>query len=85
MLGPFVSRRELKPGDIYDVPSMMPHMFIVHGGGVLYEEYFPDRGGTVWRDDIVRLIEGGRLEISKLSGLPACLFNMVSLPDFKNN
>lgn len=81
MFGPFVCRRKLGPENTYDVPSLVPHMFIVHKDGILYEEYFPDRGGTVRRDDIVRLVEGGQLDISQLGGLPECLLNHpTSLP-----
>lgn len=78
MFGPVVSRRKLGPENTYDVPSLVPHMFIVLKDGVVFEEYYPDRGGEVRRDDIVRLIEGGKLDQARLGELPECL--IPSLP-----
>lgn len=78
--GPFVVRTRLGPENIYDVPSLVPHMFIVYESGAMLEEYFSDRGGRVCRDDIVRLVEGGKIDVSKLAELPACLFSQASFP-----
>ncbi len=72
--GPFIVRTELGPENTYDVASLVPHMFIVHKSGAMFEEYFSDRGGPVRRDDIVRLIEGGKLDVTRLGELPECLF-----------
>jgi hypothetical protein len=33
----------------------------VHDGGTMFEEYYSDRGGPVQRDDIVRLVLGGKV------------------------
>lgn len=46
----------------YDVPSLVLHQFQVLESGLVVEEYWPDRGGTVRDDDIVRLSTGGTLE-----------------------
>lgn len=73
--GPFLSRTRLGPENTYDVPSLIPHMFIVYESGKLIEEYYADRGGQVHCDDIVRLTEGGKLDITQLGELPGCLFN----------
>lgn len=75
MFGPFSARTRLGPENTYDVPSLVPHMFIVLENGLVFEEYYPDRGGKVRRDDIVRLIEGGKLDPARLGDLPACLIN----------
>lgn len=73
VFGPQVVRTRLGPENTYDVPSLVPHMFIVYRSGVVFEEYFSDRGGQVRRDDIVRLVEGSRYDLDKLSELPGCL------------
>lgn len=77
--GTFITRKLLGPENIYDVPSLVPHLFIVHKDGQLIEEYFPDRGGVVRRDDIVRLVEGGRLHQNRIHELPECLVNGLTL------
>src|SRR4051794_38305828 len=74
MFGPDCNRIILRPDNTYIVPSLVPHMFIVYKSGVMFEEYFPDRGGTVKNDDIVRIVEGGRSDISLLDMLPHSLF-----------
>ncbi len=74
MFGPFIKRTKLGPENTYEVPSLVPHMFIVHQSGILFEQYYSDRGGAVKRDDIVRLIEGGKLNVNQLNELPECLF-----------
>jgi hypothetical protein len=70
MYGPAVEKITLGPDNIYDVPSLVPHMFCVLRSGTVVEEYFPDRAGQVLRDDIVRIVEGGQLEVSELHKLP---------------
>lgn len=52
-----------------DVPSLVPHQFQVIEGGVIVEEYWPDRGGAVREDDIVRLTVGGHAAIDELPDL----------------
>jgi mannose-6-phosphate isomerase-like protein (cupin superfamily) len=74
MFGPFCERKLVGPDNSYDVPSLVPHMFIVRRTGVMIEEYYPDRGGKVRDSDIVRLVEGGRLDPKNLDSLPCCLF-----------
>lgn len=53
------SQRLCVPGDWFDIPSMVVHQFKVINPGEIFEEYFPDRGGTIRTDDIVRLTVGG--------------------------
>lgn len=74
--GPLIKRIRLGPQNVYDVPSLIPHLFAVHRSGTIYEEYYPDRGGTVRRDDIVRLVEGGKCSVSELHKLPALLLTL---------
>lgn len=74
MIGPSVTRTTLGPDTVHDVPSLVVHMFIVWQSGTMFEEYYPDRGGSVRRDDIVRLREGGMVLPSDLGKLPHCLF-----------
>jgi hypothetical protein len=57
----------LLPGASYEVPSLIPHFFVVHQTGVVYEEYFPDRGGEVKREDILRVVEGDLMTPPSLS------------------
>lgn len=52
----------LTAGNIYDVPSLVPHMFQVEESGTMVEEYWPDRGGKVRCNDIERLTVGGMLD-----------------------
>jgi mannose-6-phosphate isomerase-like protein (cupin superfamily) len=47
------------PGHHFDVPSLVVHQFTVIKPGEVFEEYFPDRGGTIRTTDIVRLTVGG--------------------------
>lgn len=77
VFGPQVVRTRLGPENTYDVPSLVPHMFIVYRSGVVFEEYFSDRGGQVRRDDIVRLIEGSTRGLDQLSELPGCLYEAI--------
>ena len=53
----------------YDVPSLVPHQFQCVEGGIVYEEYWRDRGGEVREDDIVRLTVGGYAAIDELPDL----------------
>jgi len=79
MFGPVISRRKLGPENTYDIPSLVPHLFIVHQPGIVIEEYYPDRGGVVARDDIVRIVEGGLVQADKLHELPECLLSTPNL------
>lgn len=80
MFGPFLTRTRLGPENTYEVASLVPHMFIVYKDGVIFEEYFADRSGTVRRDDIIRLVEGGKLEVARLTELPECLTSRLKFP-----
>lgn len=71
-----VRRTRLGPEATYDVPSLVPHMFVVHRGGTMLEEYYPDRGGEVRNDDIIRLVVGGRLTADKLGDLPGSILDL---------
>lgn len=76
--GPHFKRHLLGPDNTYDVPSLVPHMFIVHTNGSMIEEYYPDRGGIVETSDIIRLIEGGKLDsASDINGLPDKLLALI--------
>lgn len=70
MYGPRIVRTLLGPDNMYDIPSLVTHMFAVHKAGSMIEEYFGDRGGKVQRDDIIRIVEGGRMNISNFDKLP---------------
>lgn len=75
MYGPLVYKKRLCSGDQYDVPSLVPHMFVVYEGGNIIEEYYSDRGGKVDSDDIVRIINGGMKPISELADLPSSIID----------
>lgn len=77
--GPRFTRHLLGPDNTYDIPSLVPHMFAVHKNGSMIEEYFPDRGGVVNRGDIIRLTEGGKVEISQLTNLPNDLLAKIDV------
>lgn len=49
----------LTAGQVHTVLSLVVHRFRVIEDGEMIELYWPDRGGTVQLDDIVRLDEGG--------------------------
>ncbi len=68
-------RTILGPDNLYDVASLVPHMFQVVKDGVVLEDYWADRGGEVRDSDISRLIEGGRV-----SGKEPLLFE-VGVPE----
>ena len=74
MYGPKVDVCDLGPDNLLDVPSLVPHMFCVYAAGSVIEEYYPDRGGVVEQNDIIRLYEGGWLAMDLLGGLPQVLF-----------
>lgn len=59
MFGPIAKRTILRSGEMYDVASLVPHLFAVHKSGAMFEEYYSDRNGMVRRDDIIRIVEGG--------------------------
>lgn len=69
-------RTMLGPDNKYDVPSLVPHLFLVYKPGVMIEEYFSDRGGPVERDDIIRIFEGGKVDdVKKLDALPLSILS----------
>lgn len=70
MYGPLFCRRFLTPNNIYDVPSCVPHMFLVYKPGEMVEEYYADRGGVVRDDDIIRIFEGNFTAVDELKELP---------------
>jgi len=53
------TKTTLKAGQVYTVPSLVAHRFHVIEDGEIIELYWPDRGGSVQLDDIVRLDQGG--------------------------
>lgn len=73
LYGPMVKRFMLGPDNRHDVPSLIPHMFIVYENGTMLEEYYSDRGGEVRTDDIFRIVQGGTLDLKELPSLPFCL------------
>lgn len=75
--GPTYSCDRLSRGQECEVPSLVPHMFIVEASGLMFEEYYPDRGGTVRDDDIVRLTEGGVENIADIRMLPDKLMRSI--------
>lgn len=78
MFGPQVRRTILGPDNTYDVASLVPHMFAVRKDGEMIEEYFADRGGTVRRNDITRIVEGGMLDDpDKINDLPFSILRDV--------
>jgi len=54
-----VTTTMLSEGETHTVPSGRVHRFRVLESGQVVEVYYPDNGGTVRLDDIVRLDEGG--------------------------
>ena len=78
MFGPQVRKTLLGPDNTYDVASLVPHMFAVRKSGTMIEEYFADRGGTVRRNDITRIVEGGTFKNSNLiDALPFSILQNV--------
>jgi hypothetical protein len=78
-IGPYVKRTHLRSGDQYDVPSLVPHLFVAWEGTSLTEEYYSDRGGVVRDDDIVRLVQGSLSD--DLPGLVQNLLGGIELPE----
>jgi hypothetical protein len=80
--GPSVRRQVLTDGNTFDVPSLVPHLFVSLADSSLIEEYYPDRGGVVSDDDIVRLITGGFSDDLTFSNLwftiRTCYANAIS-------
>lgn len=64
-----VERHVLTVDNTLDVSSLVPHQFQVLEDGIVVEEYWPDRGGSVREDDIVRLCKGGSDCPSEIEGL----------------
>lgn len=63
--GPIYQSQIIGPDNTIVVASLVAHLFFVHADSEMDEEYYPDRGGEVTRDDIVRLMEGGNIEEGK--------------------
>jgi hypothetical protein len=61
LVGPYYKLTMLEAGASYEVPSLVLHFFVVHQAGTVIEEYFPDRGGEVKREDIFRLVQGDHI------------------------
>jgi mannose-6-phosphate isomerase-like protein (cupin superfamily) len=61
-----VSSEPLTDGQTFDVPSLVVHGFGVLENAKIIEEYWPDRGGTVRRNDIQRLCHGGRVDVDEV-------------------
>lgn len=76
MYGPRTIKTMLGPDNMHDVPSLVPHMFVVYKSGAMIEEYYSDRGGKVLHDDIVRIVEGGKMPVAELSQLPLSILNL---------
>lgn len=74
MYGPKIVKTMLCPGDSHNVHSLVPHLFLVHIDGFMVEEYYPDRGGVVDKNDIVRIYEGGTINSNLDSKLSNILF-----------
>jgi hypothetical protein len=76
-----VLHTDLGPGDLLRMPSLVAHQFQVIESGLMQEDYYPDRGGAVKQDDIIRLSEGGAIPTDfKYPFAPAPI---VLLPDGK--
>lgn len=73
MYGPKIVKTNLFRDNVYDVPSLVPHMFVVYKSGAMVEEYYVDRHGQVKADDINRFFEGGILPVEELSNLPTVM------------
>jgi len=63
----------LRAGDVFTVPSMQWHRFRVMESGRLVEVYWPDMGGGVRMEDIVREDEGGSDDLEELKKEIMCL------------
>jgi hypothetical protein len=78
MYGPKINKTILGPDNSYIVPSLVVHMFAVIESGVVYEEYYGDRGGLVANEDIVRIIEGGTMPHDEINKLPSNIIKSYS-------
>tara|TARA_R110000751_G_scaffold154483_5_gene259513 strand:- start:330 stop:770 length:441 start_codon:yes stop_codon:yes gene_type:complete len=68
----------LGPDNTYDVPSLVPHLFVVMQDGLVIEEYYSDRGGRVMVNDIVRIVEGGMLSKDEIAdGELDCMHDFI--------
>jgi len=76
--GPKCKRLILGPDNVHDVPSLVPHMFLVHEAGTMIEEYYADRGGSVDKNDIIRFVQGGMSSASELQNLPYNLIDQIN-------
>lgn len=56
-----IKRLMLYPNYKYTVLSKVPHMFVVHNGGMMIEEYFADQDYQIDSEDIYRYFEGGKV------------------------
>lgn len=75
--GPKMEKYDLGPDNMLDVPSFVPHLFMVYSSGIVFEEYYPDRGGVVRNNDIVRLHEGGWKDIDHIDLVPSEIFHRL--------
>lgn len=64
----------LGPDNTYDVPSLVPHLFVVRRDGMVVEEYFSDRGGRVVVNDIVRIVEGGNINVTEIEKMTSLIW-----------
>lgn len=64
------------------VPSLVVHLFMVVSTARMVEEYWPDRGGVVRDDDIVRLCPGGKVsEVTNFRRLINSLREAYAVPE----
>lgn len=64
----------LRPGDLFTVPSMLWHRFRVLESGKMIEVYWPDHGGIVKLDDIIREDQGGPDDVNSLNKELSCQY-----------
>jgi len=48
----------LGAGESWDIKALIPHQFQILESGIVFEEYFSDRGGEISNGDICRLTVG---------------------------
>ena len=72
--GPTHRKITLGPDNTYDVPSLVPHLFVVRRDGLVIEEYFSDRGGKVVVNDIVRIVEGGNIQLEDVDNMHSLIW-----------
>ena len=61
--GPKIRWTILSEGRDYIIDSLVPHQFQVLADGVMFEEYFSDRSGEIFEDDIMRISSGGQSDL----------------------